>query len=114
MADTCLDEFTDHGHCGVIEHGAVANDATLPLLARALEFGGAPPTALASLLEIGRGMREAEYAARVVPVLARLSFGKAVRLLEKEKDFSLVLWTDKESGAEIQGWVFSRYLGKFK
>lgn len=30
MADTCLDEFTDHGHCGVVdEHGRVDNDATL-------------------------------------------------------------------------------------
>lgn len=30
MADTCLDEFTDHGHCGVLdEHGKVDNDATL-------------------------------------------------------------------------------------
>ncbi|MGB3698922.1 MAG: porphobilinogen synthase [Gordonia sp. (in: high G+C Gram-positive bacteria)] len=30
MADTCLDEFTDHGHCGVLtETGAVDNDATL-------------------------------------------------------------------------------------
>jgi porphobilinogen synthase len=30
MADLCLDEFTDHGHCGVVdEHGAVDNDATL-------------------------------------------------------------------------------------
>ena len=30
MADTCLDEFTDHGHCGVLaEDGAVDNDATL-------------------------------------------------------------------------------------
>lgn len=30
MADTCLDEFTDHGHCGVLdEHGRVDNDATL-------------------------------------------------------------------------------------
>jgi porphobilinogen synthase len=30
MADTCLDEFTDHGHCGVLtEHGVVDNDATL-------------------------------------------------------------------------------------
>lgn len=29
MADTCLDEFTDHGHCGVIdERGRVDNDAT--------------------------------------------------------------------------------------
>jgi len=30
MADTCLDEFTDHGHCGVIdERGRVDNDTTL-------------------------------------------------------------------------------------
>jgi porphobilinogen synthase len=30
MADLCLDEFTDHGHCGVLDaHGAVDNDATL-------------------------------------------------------------------------------------
>ncbi|HVE84344.1 MAG TPA: porphobilinogen synthase [Myxococcales bacterium] len=32
-ADICLCEYTDHGHCGVIEKGAVSNDATLPLLA---------------------------------------------------------------------------------
>lgn len=32
MADTCLDEFTDHGHCGVLtSDGRVDNDATLPL-----------------------------------------------------------------------------------
>jgi porphobilinogen synthase len=30
MADTCLDEFTDHGHCGVLDaQGRVDNDATL-------------------------------------------------------------------------------------
>ena len=30
MADTCLDEFTDHGHCGVVRpDGVVDNDATL-------------------------------------------------------------------------------------
>ncbi|HRA45355.1 MAG TPA: porphobilinogen synthase, partial [Phycicoccus sp.] len=30
MADLCLDEFTDHGHCGVLDaHGGVDNDATL-------------------------------------------------------------------------------------
>lgn len=32
MADTCLDEFTDHGHCGVLDdRGRVDNDATLEL-----------------------------------------------------------------------------------
>jgi porphobilinogen synthase len=34
MADLCLDEFTDHGHCGVLtEHGTVDNDATLEIYA---------------------------------------------------------------------------------
>ena len=32
--DVCLDEYTDHAHCGVIRDGEVDNDATLPLLAR--------------------------------------------------------------------------------
>jgi porphobilinogen synthase len=35
MADTCLDEFTDHGHCGVLaDDGSVDNDATLEVYAR--------------------------------------------------------------------------------
>jgi len=34
VTDVCLCEYTSHGHCGVIENGAVANDATLELLAR--------------------------------------------------------------------------------
>jgi porphobilinogen synthase len=30
MADTCLDEYTDHGHCGIVDaDGRVDNDATL-------------------------------------------------------------------------------------
>jgi porphobilinogen synthase len=34
MTDVCLCEYTSHGHCGVIEEGEVANDATLDLLGR--------------------------------------------------------------------------------
>jgi porphobilinogen synthase len=34
ITDVCLCEYTSHGHCGVIENGEVANDATLELLAR--------------------------------------------------------------------------------
>lgn len=33
ITDVCLCEYTDHGHCGVIENAEVANDATLPILA---------------------------------------------------------------------------------
>jgi porphobilinogen synthase len=34
-ADVCLCEYTDHGHCGVLNGDHVDNDRTLPLLARA-------------------------------------------------------------------------------
>ena len=34
MSDGCLDEFTDHGHCGLLdENGGVDNDATLAVYA---------------------------------------------------------------------------------
>jgi porphobilinogen synthase len=36
MADLCVDEYTDHGHCGVVgADGGVDNDATLGVYARA-------------------------------------------------------------------------------
>ena len=36
MADLCVDEYTDHGHCGVPDgNGSVDNDATLELYVRA-------------------------------------------------------------------------------
>ena len=34
IADICMCEYTDHGHCGVVHDGIVSNDETLPLLAR--------------------------------------------------------------------------------
>ena len=34
IADTCLCQFTDHGHCGVIEQGEILNDPSLDLLAK--------------------------------------------------------------------------------
>ena len=33
-ADTCLCEFTSHGHCGIVKNDAVVNDPTLGLLAK--------------------------------------------------------------------------------
>ncbi|MEI7617934.1 MAG: porphobilinogen synthase [Actinomycetota bacterium] len=36
MADLCVDEYTDHGHCGVLDaHGDVDNDLTLDIYAKA-------------------------------------------------------------------------------
>jgi porphobilinogen synthase len=34
MTDVCLCEYTNHGHCGVIDNGNVQNDESLKLLAR--------------------------------------------------------------------------------
>jgi porphobilinogen synthase len=36
ITDTCLDEYTSHGHCGIVdrETGEILNDVTLELLAR--------------------------------------------------------------------------------
>ena len=32
ITDVCLCEYTDHGHCGIVEDGEIINDATLELL----------------------------------------------------------------------------------
>jgi porphobilinogen synthase len=34
ITDTCLDEYTSHGHCGIVVNGRVDNDATLEVLSR--------------------------------------------------------------------------------
>jgi porphobilinogen synthase len=34
ITDVCLCEYTDHGHCGVVQNGDVDNDSTLELLAK--------------------------------------------------------------------------------
>jgi porphobilinogen synthase len=34
VTDVCLCQYTDHGHCGIVEKGVIENDATLDLLAR--------------------------------------------------------------------------------
>jgi porphobilinogen synthase len=60
MADLCLDEFTDHGHCGVLDAGgAVDNDATL---VRYAQMGVAQARAGAHLVGTS-GMMDGQVAA---------------------------------------------------
>lgn len=35
MADICMCEYTDHGHCGIVKDGTIDNDATLEILQQA-------------------------------------------------------------------------------
>jgi porphobilinogen synthase len=55
QADLCLDEFTDHGHCGVLDDtGRVDNDATLVLyqqMARVLAEAGAHLLGLSGMMD---------------------------------------------------------------
>lgn len=48
------------------------------------------------------------------PQLGQLRFGHVVEVLDKNQDFALVRWQGGDGHAEIQGWVFARYLKKFK
>ncbi len=55
QADLCLDEFTDHGHCGVLDDdGRVDNDATLAVyaqMARVLADAGAHVVGLSGMMD---------------------------------------------------------------
>ncbi len=77
MTDVCLDEYTSHGHCGVVRGGEVDNDATLPLLARVAVSqarAGADVVAPSDMMdgrvrEIRRALDEAGF-----PLVAILSY----------------------------------------
>jgi porphobilinogen synthase len=77
MADLCLDEFTDHGHCGVLDDdGSVDNDATLVRyaeMAMALADAGADVVGTSGMMDGQVGVVRAaldEVGARDVLVLA--------------------------------------------
>jgi len=76
IADTCLCEYTDHGHCGVIEGGKVLNDPSLDLLAKTAisqAEAGADIIAPSNMMDgfvaaIRKGLDEAGY--QDVPVMS--------------------------------------------
>ncbi|AWY00455.1 hypothetical protein A8139_10920 [Marinomonas primoryensis] len=43
-----------------------------------------------------------------------LRFSSTVFVIEKQKSWTLIEWNDPETDAQITGWVFSRYLAKFR
>ncbi len=54
LADVCLCEYTDHGHCGVVRNGRIDNDASLDLLARtavSLAAAGADMVAPSAMMD---------------------------------------------------------------
>jgi porphobilinogen synthase len=73
-ADVCLCEYTDHGHCGVLNESGVDNDATLPLLSRsavAYARAGADVIAPSDMMDgrvaaIRAALDEAGFADRII------------------------------------------------
>lgn len=53
-------------------------------------------------------------ASRKAETVGYLHFGYAVIVVDRQKSWTLVEWSDPESEIRIRGWVFSRYLAKFK
>jgi hypothetical protein len=43
-----------------------------------------------------------------------LRFGYTVIVIERQKSWTLIEWNDRDTDAQVTGWVFSRYLAKFK
>ncbi|MFC4652516.1 porphobilinogen synthase [Lactococcus nasutitermitis] len=76
IADTCLCEYTDHGHCGVIEHDCVLNDESLELLVKTAVSqakAGADIIAPSNMMDgfvvaIRTGLDEAEF--EMVPIMS--------------------------------------------
>jgi len=76
IADTCLCQYTSHGHCGVVENGDVLNDPSLELLVKTAvsqAAAGADVIAPSNMMDgfvyaIRKGLDEAGYTH--VPILS--------------------------------------------
>jgi len=76
IADTCLCQYTSHGHCGVVENGEVLNDPSLELLVKTAvsqAAAGADVIAPSNMMDgfvyaIRKGLDEAGYTH--VPILS--------------------------------------------
>jgi porphobilinogen synthase len=86
MADLCLDEYTDHGHCGIVRpDGTVDNDATVALYARtavAQARAGAAVVAPSGMMDgqvaAIRGALEAEGHAEVAVLAYAAKYASAL------------------------------------
>ena len=76
ICDVCLDEYTSHGHCGLIKDGRVDNDSTLELLAQTAisqAEAGADIVAPSDMMDgrVGRIRRELDgHGFADIPILA--------------------------------------------
>ncbi len=76
LCDVCLDEYTSHGHCGLVKNGEIENDSTLELLAKTALTqveAGADIVAPSDMMDgrVGRIRKELDaHGLTQVPILA--------------------------------------------
>ena len=76
ICDVCLDEYTSHGHCGLVKDGEIENDSTLELLAKTAltqTEAGADVVAPSDMMDgrVGRIRRELDaHGFTQTPILA--------------------------------------------
>jgi hypothetical protein len=58
-------------------------------------------------------LRVRDFGSNNADIVDELYIGKVVKLIEKSKSWSLVEYSDSDTGELKQGWVFSRYLSRF-
>ncbi|GBF94506.1 hypothetical protein Rsub_07040 [Raphidocelis subcapitata] len=91
---------------------AVAARKVLPLLANALEFGGAPASAVGSLLQIGKPLPAEEFQRRVVPSLARL-FASSDRALRRNLLEAVDVWGPHVTQSVLEERIFPQLQSGF-
>ena len=70
---------------------------------------------LSSLRYVSASTLNVRYSASInSDLIGYLRFSSAVLILEKQKNWTLIEWSDPENDAKITGWVFTRYLKRFR
>jgi porphobilinogen synthase len=82
ITDVCLCEYTDHGHCGLLEGEEVANDRRQRLAATALSYAHgadivAPSDAVAS--RVARPGEPRRHTIQSIPILAYAKYRRLLR-----------------------------------
>jgi porphobilinogen synthase len=97
VTDVCIDEYTDHGHCGIVKDGRILNDETLECLramARTHAQAGADMVAPSDMMDgrVGRHFQVLGSAidnhTRWIPPTAGKRFGRLLSMSKKGRTSS--------------------------
>jgi hypothetical protein len=109
---SCINPYSDFKVKQELES---ANHKTEKAVQQAARSSGAPPHVLASFRFVTAQSLTVRVNARIKsPAIGTLHFSQPVEMLKKDRDWTLIHYSDTENEIELQGWVLSRYLKRFK